>query len=252
MSSESKGWIFVSHASADLAQVRKVRNYLEDQGASPLLFHLRALQKPEDFWPLIEREISDRNFFLYCDSEAARASQWVRRERNVVEELRRTKPIRIASISVGNSEAEIDTAALDAFLSKTRVYISTRGADDARLDPFVAALRARGFVVTDTRQRSSAFASLLNAFVGINQTALERGWFLAFLSRAGIAASAEGQRTLMMTEIETAVRDNARILPVFLDPVPLPDSLRGVAPFEAFKDPDSAPDRLAAELLVRD
>jgi hypothetical protein len=37
---ESNAWIFVSHASADLKMVRQARNYLEDKGAAPLLFHL--------------------------------------------------------------------------------------------------------------------------------------------------------------------------------------------------------------------
>src|SRR5262245_21003171 len=46
-----RAWIFVSHASADLANVRKVRNYLEEKGAAPLLFHLRALTNPTEFWP---------------------------------------------------------------------------------------------------------------------------------------------------------------------------------------------------------
>jgi hypothetical protein len=36
-------WVFVSHASADLAKVRQVRNFMEEHGAAPILFHLKAL-----------------------------------------------------------------------------------------------------------------------------------------------------------------------------------------------------------------
>ncbi len=46
-------WIFVSHSSEDMKAVRVVRNYLEEKGASPLLFHLMALTTAEEFWPLI-------------------------------------------------------------------------------------------------------------------------------------------------------------------------------------------------------
>ncbi len=63
-------WIFVPHASDDLQRYES-RNYLESKGASPLLFHLKALSQPEEFWPIIEREIAARNFFLYCQSAIA-------------------------------------------------------------------------------------------------------------------------------------------------------------------------------------
>jgi hypothetical protein len=59
-STNYRAWVFVSHSSKDLVQVRQVRNYLEERDASPILFHLLALQAPEEFWPLIDREIEAR------------------------------------------------------------------------------------------------------------------------------------------------------------------------------------------------
>lgn len=73
--SSSHQWIFVSHASEDLPRVREVRNYLEANGASPLLFHLLALDDPAEFWPLIEREITVRNFFLHCETNVSSRSR---------------------------------------------------------------------------------------------------------------------------------------------------------------------------------
>lgn len=58
---DTTAWIFISHSSVDLPMVRQVRNYLEGRGAAPLLFHLLSLKHSEEFWPLIEREISARN-----------------------------------------------------------------------------------------------------------------------------------------------------------------------------------------------
>jgi hypothetical protein len=44
---QTDAWVFVSHASA--AKVRKVRNFIKDQGGAPILFHLKALRSPEQF-----------------------------------------------------------------------------------------------------------------------------------------------------------------------------------------------------------
>jgi len=110
---ESRGWIFVSHSSEDLPQVRKVRNYLEERDASPLLFYLKALTDPQEFWPLIKREIQTRNFFLLCESQNAENSTWVQRERAAVEEARRQSAKRIGRLRV--DQPELDRAALDEF-----------------------------------------------------------------------------------------------------------------------------------------
>ncbi len=50
-------------------------DYLESKNAAPLLFHLIALTNPEEFLPLIEREIQARSFFLYCESRAAKSAE---------------------------------------------------------------------------------------------------------------------------------------------------------------------------------
>jgi hypothetical protein len=114
-------WVFVSHASADLVKVRKVRNFMEDRGESPILFYLRALTRSELFWPLIEQEIASRNFFLLCDSVAARASEWVTRERKAVAMIAHQHPIRVGRISL--DEPEIDFEEIERFLVHARVYV---------------------------------------------------------------------------------------------------------------------------------
>jgi len=113
-------WVFVSHAGTDLSKVRAVRNFMEDNGAAPLLFHLRSVREPERFWPLIEEEIKARNFFLLCDSAAARQSEWVQREWALVESISRQRSIRVGRISL--DEREIDFAAITRFLANLRMY----------------------------------------------------------------------------------------------------------------------------------
>jgi hypothetical protein len=124
---EDRAWVFVSHASEDLKMVRRVRNYLEEKDAGPILFYLRALTQPEEFWPLIEREIQARSFFLYCGSNAAEKSVWVQRERNAVEAASLNQPKRIGHTRV--DQFDIDHNYLDEFLAKTRVFPSYANRD---------------------------------------------------------------------------------------------------------------------------
>lgn len=114
-------WVFVSHASADLPKVRQVRNFMEEKGAAPILFHLKSLTDPEIFWPLIEREIEARNFFLLCDSAAARASAWVQRERQAVQTISQRRSVRIGRVSL--DDEKIDLAGLERFLLNLHVFV---------------------------------------------------------------------------------------------------------------------------------
>lgn len=141
----SKTLIFVSHASADIRMVRRVRNYLEEKNTTPLLFHLVALTDAEEFWPLIEREIVARNFFLYCESKAAERSSWVQRERRAVELARLKRPKRIGRIRVDRSD--IDAQQLDRFLNDTFVFLMYDYSDRKAVEPYSAALAEAGFGV---------------------------------------------------------------------------------------------------------
>jgi len=100
--------------------MREVRNCLEEYGAAPLLFHLISLTKPEEFWPLIEREIAARNFFLLCDSKNARGSEWVSRKREAIRKYSATKPIRVGRTDLDTPE--IDRAGLQKFVKNTKVF----------------------------------------------------------------------------------------------------------------------------------
>jgi hypothetical protein len=134
-------------ASANLISVRRVRNYLESKGAAPLLFHLVALTDPQEFWPIIEREVRARNFFLYCESPSAEASHRVQREREAVKVATRGRPKRIGHIRL--DKQQIDEASLVEFLSKTRVFRSFSARDREAVASFLEALKSVGFGVSD-------------------------------------------------------------------------------------------------------
>ena len=241
-STDSNAWIFVSHSSGDLAAVRKLRNYLEEKGAAPLLFHLVALTEPEEFWPIIEREIVARNFFLYCESSSAEQSEWVRRERDAVARAALTTPKRIGRVRVDGTD--IAWAEVDAFLNATRVFLSYAQEDLDTVTRFIPALTGSGFQVW-WDEVVQFRADVLAGLRGELAHAMQDGWVVAFVSKASVASA------LVRLEQELAHSLGARIVPVLLDPVEPPAGLQGAAPIEAYGDPENAPARLVAELLRR-
>lgn len=242
-STNYRAWVFVSHSSRDLVQVRRVRNYLEERDASPILFHLLALQAPEEFWPIIDREIEARNFFLYCDSQSASASEPVQRERRVVAEVAKRRPIRIGHVRV--DQPELDRAGLNSFLARTRVFPSYASQDRAVVQPFLEALDAAGFQVFSAAGLAAGdrWADRIKSEL---EVAAREGWVLAFLSASSLSSE------WVMHELGTARNLGARFVPVLIEPLPmLPSGLSSVQYFDATFDLVGAPQRLVALLLSR-
>lgn len=84
---EQGAFIFVSHSSKDWTKVREIRNYLEEKGHYPLLFHLKCLDDDDEINDLLKREIQARNWFVLCDSEHARSSKYVSNEIDYIKSL---------------------------------------------------------------------------------------------------------------------------------------------------------------------
>lgn len=240
--SNHHAWIFVSHASDDLVQVRQVRNYLEGKGASPLLFHLLALKEPEEFWPIIEKEIEARNFFLYCDSETAATREWVRRERATVEAVAKIKPVRIGTIRV--DEPELELGQLDTFLAKTRVFPSFSHRDREQVRPYLRALEEAGFQVFGEMSIAPG-DSWQDQIREELELAARDGWVLAFLSGFSLNSP------WVQAEISMAQKLGAKFIPVAIEPIGVPPGLATIQIFDATRDPLGAPQRLVAEMLSR-
>jgi hypothetical protein len=239
-------WIFVSHASDDLVQVRKVRNYLEEKGASPLLFHLLALKEPEEFWPIIAKEIEARNFFLYCESEIAQTREWVRRERAAVDTAAKLKPVRIGAIRVDGPELDLEV--LDTFLAKIRVFPSYSGADSEHVQPYLDALKEAGFQVFEERNLAAG-VDWRNEIENEMKLAALDGWIVAFLSPSSLESD-WAQSELSMARIlggKFIAVAIANVIPHDLSAIGLSD----IHIFDGTRDPTGTPKRLVAEMLRR-
>ena len=83
---EEKVFIFISHSHRDLEKVRKIRNFLENNCSEPILFFLKSRDDEDEITSLIKDEIDARIWFIYCDSQNARESRWVKKELDYVYE----------------------------------------------------------------------------------------------------------------------------------------------------------------------
>ena len=78
------GSVFISHSHNDLPKVRLIRNYLEKKGFDPLCFYMQCLTDEDEIEGLLQREIDARDWFAFIESENARQSAWVRKEREYI------------------------------------------------------------------------------------------------------------------------------------------------------------------------
>lgn len=84
---DNRGWVFLSHSHLDIEIVRQIRNKFEDLGFEPLMFYLKCLNDEDEIEDLIKREINEREWFVYIDSENSRKSRWVQTEREYISNL---------------------------------------------------------------------------------------------------------------------------------------------------------------------
>jgi len=97
---DDKVYIFVSHSHNDINKVRIIRNYLEELGAEPILFFLKSKTDKDEITQLIKDEIDARLWFIYCESENAKKSEWVKTE---IDYIKETNKVTNCTINLDNS-----------------------------------------------------------------------------------------------------------------------------------------------------
>ena len=116
-------WVFLSHSNKDFDRVKALRNKLENKNYRPLLFFLKCLEKDDEIFELIKREISVRDRFILCNSQNTSESKWVQKEIEYIKSLNRPYEV----INIEGAEDEIN-AAIDRFDRRSNIYIwSTDG-----------------------------------------------------------------------------------------------------------------------------
>lgn len=218
----SDAWIFVSHSHVDLDAVRRVRDEFERRHANLLLFFLLCLKEDDEVDDLIKREILARNFFLLCDSDAARKSEWVQKERAFVDALKDRKVYRLDLSWPWERQKRVINEALGGAMT----FINYSYKDRDRVRPYIDFLVKNDFAVFDFAQMPAGVTwrdEINRAMKGAIG-----GYFITMLSSAwvqSIQALAEFRRYIGSTTKSPII--------LALDPLPsllpaLPANLREI------------------------
>lgn len=224
---KAKGWVFLSHSSNDYENIKIVRDYLEENGFSALMFYLKCLEKDKKHLrkELIESEISERNIFVLCDSYNARKSDWVKWEKELVE--KDTLKI-FVTIDMENLKSEkcTELSKLDKLMNRSTLYFIYEYDDykKYKIEKIYKNLNSLGFkIYKNTTAKRKNIPNLSDKTkIALNETK-NKGAVLVFLSQKIL------DRKWFWSEKEFALEKNTLIIPILLDDV-------DINKFPAFKN----------------
>ncbi len=205
------GWIFVSHSHADIETVRKIRNRFEELGYEPLLFYLKCLSDHDEIADLIRREINEREWFVYVDSENARNSDWVKSEREYIAQCEGKK---LMTIDItGDVIAQTESIA-----RSLKVFISASARDRDAAKRLGEAFADRDYLVLsgDTLAPGESFLSQIGEQV---EDASREGFVLVLIGEESAGSP------LIAEEVRRAKACGGKLIPIYLEGATLPDSL---------------------------
>lgn len=182
---KASGWVFLSHASEDYELVKIVRNYLEENGFSALMFYLKCLEKKENkslIKPLISEEIKTRNIFVLCKSDYTKDSEWVKWE---FKEVNNHTDKIIKEIDVNKLKYNKATAlsVLDELINLSTLYFIYHSDDSYKVDKIYKELNSRGFKILKNNPKETSLKKDKKKFFesAIDESA-NQGTVLIFLS----------------------------------------------------------------------
>ena len=141
--SQTTGWVFISHSHLDIEIVRKIRNMLEAMGFNPLTFYLKCLTDDDEVADLIKREIKERDWFVFVNSDNSRASRWVRSERDYIEEIG-GKNVFVINADAGDEQI---AAELEAMTSQMQITLVSLEEDAAYREALENLLLSHDYIV---------------------------------------------------------------------------------------------------------
>lgn len=211
---KAKGWVFLSHSSEDYEEVKVVRNYLEENGFSALMFYLKCLEDKKKHLreELIASEIESRNIFVLCNSKYASQSNWVTWETNLVKNSN-VKIFREIDMDKLKYQKCTQLSKLDDLMNNATLYFLYSHKDKYKVNKIYKKLESFGYRI---------FLDSANIKLGDNisekiHTALDetinKGVVLIFLSKNAIESN------WFWHEKDIAINSDAFIIPVVLDDV---------------------------------
>lgn len=214
-----KQYFFISHSHLDIEKVRLIRNVIEETFFyEPILFFLKCLSDENELQNLLQREISERIWFVYCKSENAEKSGYVQQEREFVRKLiENGKKIHIIEIELdkyniwNNKIFSYLKEQISFQIKKTKLFISYSGSDKYIFNELKDHLTAFGYSVWDILGDSSDADWFGSASNHIKKHSYKDGAFLFLVSDHSLNSP------FLIKELKYAITQNAFILPVIID-----------------------------------
>ena len=226
---KANGWVFLSHSSKDYESVKLVRNYLEDNGFSALMFYLKCLEDKNNeklVQDIIKWEIESRNIFVLCNSEEAKSSSWVKKEFEHVNSLQ-NKIIKEIDMETFKYKKATALSVLDTLINNATLYFIYHSENREIVTKIYDFLNNKGFKILKNNSNTTSNTNNKKSenFVSAIEEASEQGTILIFLSKKVLDSK------WFWTEKEIALDTNNKnfITPIVLDDVEIDE-------FSAFKN----------------
>ena len=208
------GYIFISHSHHDIDKVRIIRNTLEENGYEPLCFFLKCLNDDDEVEGLIKREIDSRDIFLYIESPNSLKSEWVRKER---EYINNCKDKTIFTITL-NEDTDVRKETL-RILNRTRVFISYAHSDRLIFELLKNKLIEKDLKVFDYNDLKAGQNWMDTIIKSISQVCQD-GCFVILLSENA------NRSVHIRKELEFAIKNGCkRILPILIGDIEVDEAL---------------------------
>lgn len=205
-------WIFLSHSHMDFDKVRDVRNTLELQGHHPLMFFLKCLSDDDEVDDLIRREIESRSWFILCDSQNARKSQWVKAEIRIIRSL----PIKtVTMIDLDDPHLDVE-AALFSLTQKASIFLSYSRKDKAFADRIRKELLRHDFGVFSDLELQPGENWVARIETELHKAA-QRGAIIILLSSHSVRSQWLQKEVALAAEISSAEHGHSNIFSLYLE-----------------------------------
>lgn len=216
---KANGWVFLSHSSKDYQDVKVVRNYLEENGFSAIMFYLKSLDddsRKHHIETLLKWEIEERNIFVSCNSKSAQKSKWFLWENNLAKSFP-SKIYREIDMDKLKYERCTQLSKLDSLIKQATLFFLYSHKDNEKVDEVYDYLESVGFkTFKDTRdiKIGNKYQEKINDAI---TSTINRGTVLIFLSRNAIESK------WFWKEKDMALNQKAFIIPILLDDTPISD-----------------------------
>lgn len=211
-----KQYFFISHSHLDIEKVRVIRNTIEETFFyEPILFFLKCLSDDDEIKDLIEREIYERIWFVYCKSKNAENSKYVKAEREYIDKLvrrgydKKILEIDLDRFQIWDNRCRADLRRQISYqIRKTKIFLSYAYRDKRIADVLYRRFIGEGYSVwrdVGLQVEDDWGASAKNS---IRRHSYKDGVILALCTEASVHSRA------FMQELEWAMENDAMIVPV--------------------------------------